>query len=192
MSGTVTAFLDGKIVAAGSRDTVTRALEERYPASDHAAIRVFDDRTGKVTDLDLWDAAAMVARAALDRAGAQAKPLRTEASGQLGLETPRGRGRPKLGVQAREVTLLPRHWEWLGQQPGGASAALRRLVEEARKSGSDRREAAYYFLQASCGDRPGYEEALRAVYRGDRAGLDEIAADWPEDMRGYLARLLDG
>src|ERR1700679_3549712 len=43
-------------------------------------------------------------------------------------------GRPKLGVTAREVTLLPRHWDWLATQPGGASIALRRLVEDARSN----------------------------------------------------------
>ncbi len=88
MTETVTAFLEGEIVARGDRGDVTRAIENGFAAADHAAIRVFDDATGKVTDLDLWDAAAAAARP---------------------------RGRPKLGVQAREVTLLPRHWEWLGK-----------------------------------------------------------------------------
>jgi hypothetical protein len=170
MPETVTAFLDGRIIAAGERGTVTRAIEERYPATDHAAIHIFDDGTGKVTDLDLWDAGASV-------------PARLS------------RGRPKLGVQAREVTLLPRHWDWLGKQPGGASAALRRLVEEARRAGGssrERQDAAYHFMQAMCGDRPGYEEALRALYRGDRPVLDAIVKRWPEDVRTYLGRLLDG
>src|SRR4029079_4156101 len=65
---------------------------------------------------------------------------------------PRGRGRPRLGVVAREGTLLPRHWEWLGTQPGGASVVLRKLVEEARRANGDAdrtraaRDAAYRFM----------------------------------------------
>ena len=166
MSDQITAFLEGEIIAAGAAAAVTRIIEDRYPASDHAAIRTFDDATGKVVDLDLWSAAAAA---------------------------PRTRGRPRLGVQAREVTLLPRHWEWLGRQPGGASAALRRLVEDARKAGpgsADRRDATYHFLQACCGDRPGYEEALRALYRDDRAHLGQITESWPRDIRTYINRLL--
>jgi hypothetical protein len=105
---------------------------------------------------------------------------------------PRAAGRPKLGVQAREVTLLPRHWEWLARQPGGASASLRRLVEEARLKGRserERRDSAYHFMQALCGDMPGYEEALRALYRGS-AEFDALIGGWPADVRRYIARLL--
>ncbi len=75
---------------------------------------------------------------------------------------PRGRGRPKLGVVAREVTLLPRHWDWLNAQPGGASVALRKLVEQARRANGDAdraraaREAAYHFMSAMAGDLPAF------------------------------------
>jgi hypothetical protein len=163
----VTAFFEHSIVARGSREAVTRALEERYP-TDLSAIRVFDDGSGSVVDLDYWDASAEAA-------------------------TSRGRGRPKLGVVAREVTLLPRQWEWLSRQKGGASAALRRLVDEAAKAApapDARRDAAYRFMSDYCGDRPGYEEALRAIYRDDRAGLDRLIADWPGDVRLYVLELL--
>jgi hypothetical protein len=167
----VTAFLEDRMIASGGRGEVTRAIEERYAASDHAAIRVFDDDSGRIADLDYWDAV-----------GTAPPP------------PPRGRGRPRLGVAAREVTLLPRHWQWLAGQPGGASATLRRLVEEARRSGADqvraRRDAAYRFMTAMCGDRPGYEEALRALYRGDDAAFAARIAAWPDDVRAYLARLL--
>lgn len=141
----VTAFLDDEIVARGVPKAVTRELETRYP-SDHGAIRVFEDGSGRLVDLDYWDASASAPAPA------------------------RRRGRPRLGVAAREVTLLPRHWEWLSQQPGGASAAIRRLVEEARRKGGgprEKRDAAYRFLSHMAGDRPGYEEALRALYRGE-------------------------
>lgn len=166
MTSPVTAFLDDGIIARGARDAVTRDLEERYPG-DLGAIVVIDDATGRVTDLDYWDALA-------------SRPQRA-------------RGRPKLGVQAKEVTLLPRHWEWLARQPRGASATLRLLVEEAQRQapaeGRARQDAAYGFLQALCGDKPGYEEALRALYQDDAQRLREIAAAWPEDIRTYLAAL---
>ncbi|WP_032959772.1 DUF2239 family protein, partial [Bordetella hinzii] len=108
------------------------------------------------------------------------------------------RGRPRLGVVAREVTLLPRHWEWLARQPGGASVTLRKLVEEARKrdeGASDRRErqdAAYHFLQAIAGNLPHYEEALRALYGDDRATLAGCMQDWPADVSAYALALFDG
>ena len=109
----------------------------------------------------------------------------------------RGPGRPKLGVVAREVTLLPRHWEWLARQPGGASVALRRLVEEARRSaaGADdvraARDATYRFIYAMGGDFPGFEEASRALFRGDRLGFLEHLAAWPADVRDHARALAD-
>ena len=165
----VTAFLEDEIVARGEKQAVTRELEARYPA-DHGAIRVFEDGSGRLVDLDYWDAAATAPPAA------------------------RARGRPRLGVAAREVTLLPRHWEWLSSQPGGASAAIRRLVEEARRKGSgpaEKRDSAYRFLSHMCGDRPGYEEALRALYRGEEERFRSLIAPWPDAIRDYAARLLD-
>jgi hypothetical protein len=96
-------------------------------------------------------------------------------------------------VTAREITLLPRQWDWLARQPGGASAALRRLVEEARKRAPGpeaAREAAHHFMSHMCGDRPGYEEALRALWRGDAGRFRELVAPWPKDVRAFLARLL--
>ena len=107
----------------------------------------------------------------------------------------RGPGRPKLGVVAREVTLLPRHWDWLAAQPGGASVALRRLVEDARRvsASDDRRraaqEAAYRFMQAMAGDQPGYEDATRALFAGDVARFEERTAAWPEDVREHASLL---
>jgi hypothetical protein len=163
----VTAFLGDVIVARGEKVAVTRELEDRYPR-DHGSIRVFEDGTGRVVDLDFRDAAA-------------APP------------PPRPRGRPNLGVAAREVTLLPRHWEWLSRQPGGASAAIRRLVEEARRQGSgpaEKRDSAYRFMSQMCGDRPGYEEALRALYRGEEERFRSLIAPWPEAIRGYVELLL--
>lgn len=107
-------------------------------------------------------------------------------------EAPRGRGRPKLGVVAREVTLLPRHWDWLASQPGGASVALRKLVEAARRAaeGPDRirasREAAYRFASAMGGNLPGFEEAMRALFAGDDSGFEARIEAWPADIAGQL------
>jgi hypothetical protein len=164
----VTAFLGDTIVARGERGAVTRELERLYPG-DLGRLRVFDDGTGRVVDLDYWDAAA----------SAPAPPRR--------------RGRPSLGVAAREVTLLPRHWDWLALQPGGASAAIRRLVEEASRKGPaprEKQDRAYRFMSDMCGNRPGYEEALRALYRGEQAKLDLLVAGWPRQIRAYLSELL--
>jgi hypothetical protein len=108
----------------------------------------------------------------------------------------RSPGRPKLGVVAREVTLLPRHWEWLARQPGGASVVLRRLVEEARRSGGgaddarQARDAAYRFMSAIGGNLPGFEEASRALFRGDLQALDEQISEWPAGVRDHLRTLV--
>ena len=167
MDDQITAFFEDRIIARGSRDEVTRAVEEGWP-NDQGAVRVFDDATGRAVDLDLWDAARR----------APAAPAR---------------GRPRLGVTAREVTLLPRQWEWLAAQPGGASAAIRRLVDAAQKAApgpAAARDATYRFVTAIAGDRPGYEEALRALYRGEADAFRAIAAAWPQEVRDYAERLL--
>lgn len=142
------------------------------------SVVVFDDRTGDRTELAPSVTLEHV-RACLHRA--------TEAR-------PAGPGRPKLGVVAREITLLPRHWEWLNAQPGGASAAVRRLVDEARKRTVDgqrqARDAAYKFMSVVAGDRPHFEEASRALYAGR---FDEVLAHaeaWPADLRTHLSQLL--
>lgn len=141
-------------------------------------VQVFDDHTGRPTDLDLRGSDADIAE-------------------RYPLPDSRGRGRPRLGVVAREVTLLPRHWDWLATQPGGASVALRKLVDEARRTQADSdsrrrcRDRAYHFLSAIAGDYPGFEEAIRALYAGDDAALQQQTADWPADVREHLQRLLD-
>jgi len=139
-------------------------------------VLVFDDRTGGVVDLDLRGTAEEVA--------ARYRPA----------EAPRGRGRPKLGVTAREVTLLPRHWDWLAAQPGGASVALRKLVEAAARNDDAgarraRHERAYRLLTALAGDLPGYEAALRVLFADDHAAFAELTAGWPGDVAVHAARL---
>lgn len=108
-------------------------------------------------------------------------------------EKTKGRGRPKLGVVPREVTLLPRHWEWLNAQPGGASVALRRLIDEARKDPKEdqkrARDAAYRVMTSLCGNMAGYEEAVRALYAGDGQRFYEYVSRWHEDVRRYIERI---
>ena len=113
------------------------------------------------------------------------------------VEVPRGPGRPRLGVVAREVTLLPRHWEWLNGQPGGASSALRRLVDEARRTSATRdrvrraQEAAYRFMVAMAGNEPGFEESTRALFGGNRPRFNELIEAWPADVREHARVLAD-
>jgi hypothetical protein len=98
-------------------------------------------------------------------------------------------------VVGREVTLLPRHWEWLASQPGGASVTLRRLVEAARRNeaGHDRvreqQESVYRFMTHLAGDAPGYEEAVRALYARNAGAFETHTASWPNDVREHARAL---
>jgi len=176
---TLTAFVGFRRIASGPRSQVIAQLRKQGDRSDEVPTFVFDDCTGERLDLDLRDGPAAPAT--------EAAPPDEHAT--------RSVGRPKLGVVAREVTLLPRHWEWLGRQPGGASVALRRLVDEARHVHADRdaqraaREATYRFMTAIAGDLPGFEEATRALFAGERARFDTLIGPWPEDLRAHLDKL---
>ena len=181
LSTPCTAFFGTEQIAKGPLIDVALAvkgLESTAPS----AILTFDDSTGKVIDLDLRGSTADIVARLTEKAGAPDT-------------TPRQRGRPKLGVVAREVTLLPRHWDWLAQQSGGASQALRRLVDEARRTDSGQtdsktaQERSYRFLSALAGDLPDYEEALRALFAGDTAVFEKLMAHWPQDIRAYALSL---
>jgi hypothetical protein len=186
---THTAFHDASRIAGGPLAVVALAVKAVLAADPAAAVLVFDDTTGKVVDLDLrGDEAEIAARYA----------PRTDDAASATEDTPRGRGRPKLGVIAREVTLLPRHWDWLALQPGGASQALRRLVDEARKADGGRsrtraaQAAAYAFIATMAGDREGFEEASRALFAGDSERFAEHSRTWPQDIRTHAEKLLTG
>lgn len=176
-----TAFDGTRRIASGSLSDVALAVKRAEEHGARGNVLVFDDATGRVVDVWTEGSEAEVA--------ARYAPRRTRE------DEPRRRGRPKLGVVAREVTLLPRHWDWLATQPGGASVALRRLVEEARRAnaGTDRvrqaREAAYRVMHALAGDLPGYEEATRALFAGDRAAMERETTWWPADVRAYALAL---
>ena len=183
-SPTCTAFLGARRVAFGAYDEVARALA----ALDLSAggLLVFDDATGAQVDHP-WPAGHPAAPADAADAATRATPA----------AAPRV-GRPRMGVVAREVTLLPRHWEWLAQQPGGASAALRRLVEEARRTHAGRdewrhaKERAYRFMSAIAGGFAGFEDAARALFAQDADAFTRCIAEWPPDVQAHLAWLARG
>jgi hypothetical protein len=161
-----------------------RAVARVAHAHRETGLLVFEDATGRAVDLDLRGSAEdCVARIATLAGPDETKPTR---------------GRPKLGVTAREVTLLPRHWDWLATQPGGASATLRRLVEQARREsgGADElrqaQEATYKVMTALAGNLSGYEEATRALFANDRGRFDSLISTWPADVADYLRRLISG
>lgn len=184
-SSRYTAFADERLVARGSYADITRALVAVHRPD--ASVLVFDDVTGAPVDAPPSpEHAALLAR--MQGEVADALPPRTA--------PPRpAPGRPRLGVVAREVTLLPRHWDWLSAQPGGASAALRRLVEQARKGSEpfdERRRAGertYKFMSAIAGHQPGFEEAARALFAGDRKRFAGLIAAWPVDVAAHAHEL---
>ncbi|WLB89454.1 DUF2239 family protein [Bradyrhizobium japonicum] len=187
MQGTYTAFVGQRRLASGTAGEVALAVKRATQPLDQPVI-IFDDGTGRSIDFDLrGDDREVLAR--LDKLA----PPPAEAAETLA--EPRGRGRPKLGVVAREVTLLPRHWEWLGAQPGGASVALRKLVDDARRASGakDRerqaRDAAYHFMSTMAGDLPQFEEASRALFADDRRRFTGLIADWPTDIRDHIVKL---
>lgn len=182
------AFEGDRRLAAGSVADVAAAARKRSGKATHETIQVFEFASGKTLHLDLSGSEKDV-RARFASAGPVAEAA-ADAPAQ-----PRGRGRPKLGVTAREVTLLPRHWDWLNAQPGGASVALRKLVEEARKTRGQsdtlrgRREAAYRFISAIAGDWPNYEEATRALFADDSVRFNELTEVWSADVREHARHL---
>jgi hypothetical protein len=179
-----TAFTGQQRLVTGPLADVALAVMKASRKAASAPIVIFDDATGRPIDLDLRGTERdIVARLA--------QPASEPAADNPAAPEPRGRGRPKLGVVAREVTLLPRHWEWLAAQPGGASVALRKLVDEARRASGEKdreraaRDAAYNFMSAMAGNLPGFEEGARALFAGDRPRFERQLASWPEDVRAY-------
>jgi len=184
-----TAFDGERHLASGSLADVAAAVKRVVGEAGSHDILVFEDATGRVVDLDL--------RGSPEEVGARhrLREAATIASSGPARAGRRGPGRPRLGVVSREVTLLPRHWAWLAAQRGGASAALRRLVDQARRLNEGRdqvraaQDAAYRFMSAVAGDRPGFEEAARALFRGERDRFEAETDRWPDDLRAHALRL---
>jgi hypothetical protein len=182
------AFEGDRCIGSGDLREVARSARQALGRQPHASILIFNGRTSALVDVDFRGSVDdVVARIPLPEAHA--------ADEDTAVAAPRGPGRPKLGVVAREITLLPRHWDWLAQQKGGASVAIRKLVDEARRNneGSDRirlaQEAAYRFMSTMAGNRPHFEEAIRALFAGDAKRFEQLIAEWPADVRDHAARL---
>jgi hypothetical protein len=176
---TYTAFAGDRCVAGGDlRTLLTQAKQQLDQKGDGIPLLIFDDASGRQVDFDFSGSLTEV----LARAE---PPVRS------------GPGRPKLGVVSREVSLLPRQWEWLEQQPQGISGALRRLIDEARKRApqSERarlaREATSKIMWSLAGNLEGFEEASRALFAGKRSTFERLIRRWPSDLRAYVRRIAE-
>jgi hypothetical protein len=183
------AFDGDRRIGSGSLHDVARAAREALDQHQDASILIFESGSSAPVDIDL--------RGSVDDVLARIPPATIPADEETVVAAPRGPGRPKLGVVAREITLLPRHWDWLAQQKGGASVAIRRLVDEARRVNEDAdrirlgQEAAYRFMSTMAGNRPHYEEAIRALFAGDPRRFEKLIAEWPADIRDHAAKLAE-
>ncbi len=170
---TYTAFAENRRIVSGPLEEVLLGTKEAIDRGA-SAVLIFIDQTGQQVDFDF--------RGTPQEVLARHAPAKTRI----------GPGRPKLGVVCREISLLPRHWDWLERQPQGISAALRRLVEAAMKHepgkerGRLRREAAGKFMWAMAGNLPGFEEASRALYAKNQAQFESLIVRWPKDVRRHL------
>ncbi len=175
---TCTAFEGSHRIATGDLGHVALKVKEVVERGERAPVLIFDDFSSELVELDLRGSAEDV----LGRL-----PTADDAARKV--------GRPKLGVVAREVTLLPRHWDWLASQPGGASVALRKLVEQASRDNQEQdrvrvaRESAYRFLSAMAGNEAGFEEATRALFAGNRERFEAETQSWPSDVREHARKL---
>ncbi|MGF6312319.1 hypothetical protein ABIB82_006380 [Bradyrhizobium sp. i1.8.4] len=191
MNPAYVAFEGEHRIGAGDLPEVARAAKQHLDRHNDAAILVFNGHTSALVDIDFRGSVDDV----LARLPKLASPLDVEPKTPA---APRGPGRPKLGVVAREITLLPRHWDWLAQQKGGASVAIRKLIDEARRSSGDKdrtrsaQDAAYRFMTVMAGNRPNYEDAIRALFAHDRRRFATLIADWPADIRDHTIKLAYG
>ena len=201
-SSLFTSFDGRRHLASGTLPTVALATKRALEQGAAGPVLIFDNRTGRSIDIDTRGSDDDIRVRFADQSQAS-EPLAMDASAEPAANlqeaaSPRGRGRPKLGVIAREVTLLPRHWDWLGAQPGGASVALRKLIDEARRTHAQRdarrlaHERAYHFMSAMAGDFPGFEEATRALFADEASAFQMRVADWPLDIRRHVEWLAFG
>ncbi|MEC5387143.1 DUF2239 family protein [Uliginosibacterium sp. H3] len=184
------AFADSKRISFGAPTDVATQAKSFVDAQPQTTVFMFDAVSSQRIDIDLCAPLPLVLRGVPKPVA----PVQPEDAPQA--DAPRTAGRPKLGVTAREVTLMPRHWEWLASQPGGASVSLRKLIEHAMRAGkeTDRirlaRESAYRFISAMAGDAAGFEEASRALFAGNEVVFRECIANWPADVREHALALM--
>lgn len=197
---TCIAFRGHQCIATGTLPEVASQVKKVIGSDANAPVIIFNDNTSAVIEVDfrgsmddvlrrLAQSADTVVTTDVDSSANAAEGSTTDAT------EPRGRGRPRLGVVAREVTLLPRHWDWLNSQPGGASVALRKLVEEARRANSQQdqvrqaQNAAYRFMSSMASGQAEFEEAMRAFFAGDGLKFSELISGWPVDVREHIQKL---
>jgi hypothetical protein len=187
---TCIAFDGDRRIGSGGLRRVARLARQALDRSD-ASILIFDLETSRPIDLDFRGTVDDVMARLPETAGAPT------AATNAAPDAPRGPGRPKLGVVAREITLLPRHWDWLSQQSGGASVAIRKLVDDARRNNEARdrariaQESAYRFMAVMAGNRPHYEDAIRALFAGDATRFEQSIGGWPADIRDHARHLAE-
>jgi len=189
-----TAFEGQRRIAAGDLTQVAMTVKKHFKNGAVSGVLIFEDTSSHLVDIDFRGKTSDVLKRLTQTTGKQeSQAMLTEPEANPS----RGPGRPKLGVVAREVTLLPRHWDWLSTQTGGASVALRKLVEEARRAnaGRDRirlaQEASYRFMSAAIGNEVNFEEATRALFAGNRLRFHKLVEPWPVDLRDHLKKLAD-
>ena len=201
-----TSFDGHRRIASGPLEAVSLAVKRALDSGAPGPVLIFDDASGRSVDVDtrgsdddvLARLATHPAKAADDAVMAQASDASDSNDVGPPASVARGRGRPRLGVVAREVTLLPRHWEWLSKEPGGASVVLRKLVDAAKRTQCEQTmrrgatEAAYHFMSAIAGDMAGFEEATRALFAHQQSRFGELIAAWPEDVRDHAIALAFG
>jgi len=186
-----TAFNGNQLIASGNLLKVAGKVKEIIDQDKQASILIFNDDTSELVEVDFRGTMKDV----LERLKTASEGESANSSSDTDQRSQRGPGRPRLGVVSREVTLLPRHWDWLNSQPGGASVALRKLVEEARRVNSQKdrvrhsQEVAYRFMSAMAGDFQGFEEAMRALFAGDSERFNGLVDSWSVDIRDHARKL---
>tara|TARA_B100001013_G_scaffold338302_1_gene259147 strand:+ start:260 stop:835 length:576 start_codon:yes stop_codon:yes gene_type:complete len=169
MSSTYIAIHNKSLIAQGELPAVIREAQRQFPEAEPCLYKLDN---GKRVDIDWRGDAEEV----IKRLPAALVPPAEK------------RGRPKLGVISKEVTLLPEHWEWLSVQRGGASTTLRRLIDSAMSSMTPAQERRIkqdqlYSMMRVFEDEAGFEAASRALYRLDEAAFSQAIGNWPEALQ---------
>lgn len=177
-------FLEKDLFAEGTQEEVALKMKKHLSKNKDSSFLTFDESTGKQIDFDLHGTLSDVQKRY------ESKVEESQNASKV--------GRPKLGVVSREVSLLPRHWDWLASQPDSASVTLRRLVEDAMKRNKDvdairvSQDATYRFMSVMAGDLIGYEEALRALYAREEKSFNRFLSAWPKDISHQIKQYAKG
>jgi uncharacterized protein len=189
-----TAFEGSRCIASGDLAQVAKKVKATVDRNGQGSVLIFDDVTSEMIEVDFRGTLEDVLKR-LEQPASKAGPASVWI--EPAQKSRRGPGRPKLGIVSREVTLLPRHWDWLNRQPGGASVALRKLVEQARRMNSDQdkirqaQEATYRFMSAMAGNLPGFEEATRALFAANPEPFEGLISAWPGDIQDHTRKLAE-